>query len=129
MLLQQCCFSNGCALWIIGEYCLSLSEVESGISTIKQCLGDLPFYLASEEGEAADSSKKSQQVNSITVSSKRPAILADGTYATQSETAFSPPTVVQGSLTSGNLRSLLKKSILIDFFFLVMNFLLFNIAL
>lgn len=98
-----------CALWIIGEYCLSLSEVESGIATIKQCLGDLPFYSASEEGEAADA-KKSQQVNSITVSSRRPAILADGTYATQSaasETAFSPPSVVQGSLTIGNLRSLL----------------------
>ncbi|KAK2967884.1 hypothetical protein RJ640_012364 [Escallonia rubra] len=103
---RVCC----CALWIIGEYCLSLSEVESGISTIKQCLGDLPFYTVLEDGEAADSSKKSQQVNSATVSSRRPAILADGTYATQSaasETAFSPPTVVQGSLTSGNLRSLL----------------------
>ncbi|XP_076884488.1 coatomer subunit beta-1-like [Bidens hawaiensis] len=99
-----------CALWIISEYCLSLSEVESGISTIKQCLGDLPFYMASEEGDANDSSKKSQQVNSITVSSKRPAILADGTYATQSaasETAFSPLTVVSTTLTSGNLRSLL----------------------
>ncbi|KAM7513441.1 hypothetical protein LguiB_012316 [Lonicera macranthoides] len=99
-----------CALWIIGEYCLSLSEVESGIATVKQCLGDLPFYSVSEEGESADSSKKSQVVNSTTVSSKRPAILADGTYATQSaasETAFSPPTVVQGSLSSGNLRSLL----------------------
>lgn len=98
-----------CALWIIGEYCLSLSEVESGIATIKQCLGDLPFYSPSEEGEAAET-KKSQVVNSITVSSRRPAILADGTYATQSaasETAFSPPTVVQGSLTTGNLRSLL----------------------
>ncbi|CAN4118777.1 unnamed protein product [Withania somnifera] len=99
-----------CALWIIGEYCISLSEVESGIATIKQCLGDLPFYSASEEGEANDSSKKPQQINSTTVSSRRPAVLADGTYATQSaasETAFSPPTVVQGSLTTGNLRSLL----------------------
>uniref|UniRef100_M1BX30 Coatomer subunit beta-1 n=1 Tax=Solanum tuberosum TaxID=4113 RepID=M1BX30_SOLTU len=100
-----------CALWIIGEYCLSLSEVESGITTIKQCLGDLPFYSVSEESEAADSSKKTQQANSITtLSSRRPAVLADGTYATQSaasETAFSPPTVVQGSLTTGNLRSLL----------------------
>lgn len=99
-----------CALWIIGEYCLSLSEVESGLATIKQCLGDLPFFSVSEEGEAAENSKKVQQANSITVSSRRPAILADGTYATQSaasETAFSPPTVVQGSLASGNLRSLL----------------------
>lgn len=99
-----------CALWIIGEYCLSLSEVESGIATIKQCLGDLPFYSATEEEESNDSSKKTQQVNAITVSSRRPAILADGTYATQSaasETALSPPTIVQGSLASGNLRSLL----------------------
>ncbi|KAH1067227.1 hypothetical protein J1N35_032214 [Gossypium stocksii] len=99
-----------CALWIIGEYCLSLSEVESGIATIKQCLGELPFYSVSEEGEATDASKKTPQANSITVSSRRPAVLADGTYATQSaasETAFSSPTVVQGSLASGNIRSLL----------------------
>lgn len=99
-----------CALWIIGEYCLSLSEVENGITTIKQCLGDLPFFSVSEEGEASDSSKKVQQVNATTVSSRRPAVLADGTYATQSaasETAFSPPTLVQGSLSPGNLRSLL----------------------
>ncbi|KAJ4848887.1 hypothetical protein Tsubulata_042586 [Turnera subulata] len=100
-----------CALWIIGEYCLSLSEVESGIATIKQCLGELPFFSASEEGENPDASKKPQQATSVTVSSRRPTVLADGTYATQSaasETAFSPPTVVvQGSLASGNLRSLL----------------------
>ncbi|TYJ30137.1 hypothetical protein E1A91_A06G114500v1 [Gossypium mustelinum] len=99
-----------CALWIIGEYCLSPSEVESGIATIKQCLGELPFYSVSEEAEATDAYKKTPQTNSITISSRRPAILADGTYATQSaasETAFSPPTIVQGSLTSGNLRSLL----------------------
>ncbi|KAJ6806603.1 coatomer subunit beta-1-like [Iris pallida] len=101
-----------CALWIIGEYCLSLSEVESGISTIKQCLGDLPFYTVSEEGETNDSLKKPQQVNSsVTVSSRRPAVLADGTYATQSaasETAVSAPAIVPGTLSStGNLRSLI----------------------
>ncbi|CAH1436924.1 unnamed protein product [Lactuca virosa] len=96
-----------CALWIISEYCLSLSEVESGIMTIKQSLGDLPFYEAPEEG---DNENKSQKVNSITVSSKRPAILADGTYATQSaasETVFAPVNSLQSTLTSGNLRSLL----------------------
>ncbi|XP_057454030.1 coatomer subunit beta-1-like [Lotus japonicus] len=106
-----------CALWIIGEYCLSLSEVESGIATIKQCLGDLPFYTLTEDGEGQDTSKATQQVNSGTVSSRRPAILADGTYATQSaalETAMSPPTLVQGSLSSiGNLRSLILSG---DFF-------------
>jgi len=106
-----------CALWITGEYCLSLSEVESGIATIKQCLGDLPFYTVTEEGDGQEASRPIQQVNSTTVSSRRPAILADGTYATQSaalETAMSPPTLVQGSLSSiGNLRSLLLSG---DFF-------------
>jgi len=106
-----------CALWITGEYCLSLSEVESGIATIKQCLGDLPFYTVTEEGDGQEASRPIQQVNSNTVSSRRPAILADGTYATQSaalETAMSPPSLVQGSLSSiGNLRSLLLSG---DFF-------------
>jgi coatomer subunit beta len=107
-----------CALWILGEYSLSLSEVESAISTIKQCLGDLPFYTVSEEGETTDSSKPSQPVvNSVTVSSRRPAVLADGTYATQSaatETANSAPASALGSLASSqNLRSLILSG---DFF-------------
>ncbi|XP_050384402.1 coatomer subunit beta-1-like isoform X2 [Argentina anserina] len=107
------------ALWIIGEYCLSLSEVESGIATIKQCLGELPFYTASEETEAQDVSRNThtQVMNSSTVSSRRPVVLADGTYATQSaalETAMSAPVLVQGSLASvGNLRSLILSG---DFF-------------
>ncbi|KAH0901107.1 hypothetical protein HID58_040610 [Brassica napus] len=99
-----------CALWIIGEYCLSFSEVESGISTITQCLGELPFYSVSEESEPTEASKKIQPTSSAMVSSRKPVILADGTYATQSaasETTFSSPTVVQGSLASGNLRALL----------------------
>ncbi|KAF8102623.1 hypothetical protein N665_0198s0317 [Sinapis alba] len=98
------------ALWIVGEYCLSLSEVESGITTIKQCLGEMPFFSVSEELESNDSSNKTQQNTAAIVSSRRPAILADGTYATQSaasETVFSPSTVAQGSLASGNLRSLI----------------------
>ncbi|EPS61596.1 hypothetical protein M569_13199, partial [Genlisea aurea] len=99
-----------CALWIVGEYCLSLSEIESGIATIKQCLGDLPFFSVSEDEESGESSRKIQQATAISVSSRRPAILADGTYATQSaasETALTSPAVVQGSLTTSNLRSIL----------------------
>ncbi|KAI3869020.1 hypothetical protein MKX03_015582 [Papaver bracteatum] len=79
-----------CALWIIGEYCLSLSEAmswesaffHSGHAIIKQCLGNLPFFTVNEKGDRADTSKPSQQVNSITVSSRRPVVLVDGTYAT-----------------------------------------------
>ncbi|KAF7036389.1 hypothetical protein CFC21_047074 [Triticum aestivum] len=105
------------ALWILGEYSLSLSEVESAIATIKQCLGDLPFFTISEEGESADSSKPAQPVvNSVTVSSRRPVVLADGTYATQSAAteAISTPSVTPGSLASTlNLRSLILSG---DFF-------------
>ncbi|KAK4756477.1 hypothetical protein SAY87_006604 [Trapa incisa] len=111
---RVCC----CALWIIGEYCLSLSEVESGIVTIKQCLGDLPFYAEfTEEGEAQDAPKSSRPLNAAVTSSRRPTVLADGTYATQSaalETAMSSPTRVQGLVSSvGNLRALLLSG---DFF-------------
>ncbi|KAG8045246.1 hypothetical protein GUJ93_ZPchr0008g13481 [Zizania palustris] len=106
-----------CALWILGEYSLSLSEVESAISTIKQCLGDLPFYTVSEEGEATDTAKPSQPVvNSVTMSSRRPVVLADGTYATQSAAteAISTPSVAPGSSSSTlNLRSLILSG---DFF-------------
>ncbi|KAI3960722.1 hypothetical protein MKW92_017433 [Papaver armeniacum] len=66
------------------------------------------FFTVNEEGDRADTSKPSQQLNSITVSSRRPASLVAGTYATRSaasETAISPPTLVQGSLASpGKLR-------------------------
>lgn len=107
-----------CALWIVGEYCLSLSEVETGIATIKQCLGDLPFFTpASDEPEESNSHNQPQPVSSATISSRRPVVLADGTYATQSavlETALSPPTLTHGSLASlGNLRSLILSG---DFF-------------
>nr|ACN40292.1 unknown [Picea sitchensis] len=99
-----------CALWIIGEYCLSLSEVENGISTINQCLGELPFYTVAEDAEGLVTNK-SQPANAITVSSRRPAILADGTYATQSaasEIAVATAAMLPGSAAAtGNLRSIL----------------------
>jgi len=99
-----------CALWIIGEYCLSLSEVENGISTINQCLGELPFYTVAEDAEGL-ATIKSQPANAITVSSRRPAILADGTYATQSaasEIAVATHAMIPGSVAAtGNLRSIL----------------------
>ncbi|KAF3321229.1 coatomer subunit beta-1 [Carex littledalei] len=108
-----------CALWILGEYSLSLSEVEAAISTIKQCLGELPFYSATEDADSTtDSTKQPHAVNSsVTTSSRRPVVLADGTYATQSaasEAAVVAPSVVPGSLSNiPNLRSLILSG---DFF-------------
>ncbi|KAG2249771.1 hypothetical protein Bca52824_089399 [Brassica carinata] len=59
--------------------------------------------LCFEESEPTEASNKIQPTSSAMVSSRKPVILADGTYATQSaasETTFSSPTVVQGSLAS-----------------------------
>ncbi|KAH7440154.1 hypothetical protein KP509_04G093900 [Ceratopteris richardii] len=107
-----------CALWIIGEYCLSQQEVESGISTIKQSLGDLPFFTVTEDGEVVDptATKSQGQTNKASVfaastSSRRPAVLADGTYATQSATseiAMAAPALAMGAAsTTANLRAVL----------------------
>eukprot|EP00850_Spirogloea_muscicola_P011156 SM000068S20588 [mRNA] locus=s68:311782:317687:- [translate_table: standard] len=105
-----------CALWIIGEYCQSRTEVEQGIGTVKQSLGDLPFFVAAEEVQEDTAVKPAGAAPGVTavpapvVTSKRPAILADGTYATQSaavEIAIAAPTVVASAGSSANLRALL----------------------
>ena len=96
-------------LWIFAACCTSFPEFKGGTASIKWCLSELPFLSVSEE-ESNDSSQKVQQVNSMTVSFKRPTILDVGTYATHhavSGIAFSPPTIFQGSVASRNLRSLL----------------------
>ncbi len=102
-----------CALWIIGEYSLSLQEIEGGISVIKQSLGDLPFYTTAEEGEVIDTSatKPGNQTPTPPTASKRPAILADGTYATQVAVPASVSTVpslmAMAGSTTANLRAIL----------------------
>jgi coatomer subunit beta len=99
-----------CALWIIGEYSLSLQEIEGGISVIKQSLGDLPFYTTAEEGEVLDTSatKPGNQTPTPPTASKRPAILADGTYATQVAVAATVPSLMaMAGSTTANLRAIL----------------------
>ncbi|KAB2614525.1 coatomer subunit beta-1-like [Pyrus ussuriensis x Pyrus communis] len=100
-----------------------------GTASIKRYLSELHFLSVSEE-ESNDSSQKVQQVNFMAMSFKRPTILADGTYATHhaaSRIAFSPPTLFQGSVACGNLRSLLLTG---DFFLgIVVAYLMTKLAL
>uniref|UniRef100_M8BKU4 Coatomer subunit beta-1 n=1 Tax=Aegilops tauschii TaxID=37682 RepID=M8BKU4_AEGTA len=44
-------FICSCALWILGEYSFSLSEVRRAISTIMRTLGDQPFNDVSEKSD------------------------------------------------------------------------------
>ncbi|KAF7030280.1 hypothetical protein CFC21_041855 [Triticum aestivum] len=94
-------FICSCALWILGEYSLSLFEVEKAISTIKESLGDQPFYAVSEESESIDSSKPDHPaMDSSTLFSKRLLVaLLNDTCATQS--AATDDSIFNPALTSG----------------------------
>ncbi|XP_044978546.1 coatomer subunit beta-1-like [Hordeum vulgare subsp. vulgare] len=94
-------FICSCALWILGEYSLSLVEVEGAISTIKESLGDQPFYAVSEKSGSIDSSKPDHPaMDSSTLFSKRLLVaLLNGTSARQS--AATDDSIVTPALTSG----------------------------
>ncbi|GJP57401.1 hypothetical protein CLOP_g5 [Closterium sp. NIES-67] len=110
-----------CALWIVGEFAQTLPEAQHAMATIKQSLGDLPFYTtasAEADAEAADAAKPVAPGVAavpppppVIATSKRPAVLADGTYATQSaasEVSAAPTAVVAAAGgAAANLRSLL----------------------
>eukprot|EP00232_Nephroselmis_pyriformis_P004938 CAMPEP_0182913626 /NCGR_PEP_ID=MMETSP0034_2-20130328/38136_1 /TAXON_ID=156128 /ORGANISM="Nephroselmis pyriformis, Strain CCMP717" /LENGTH=928 /DNA_ID=CAMNT_0025050353 /DNA_START=200 /DNA_END=2986 /DNA_ORIENTATION=- len=94
-----------CALWIIGEYCTTADLVEAAMGVLKASLGDHPLF-----GGEAEEGEKEEVVGAPLGSSKRPAVLADGTYATQ-------VSVVEAATGGGsavpNLRALLLSG---DFF-------------
>ena len=90
-----------CALWVIGEYATTDEEVHASFAAIKGALGPTPFHTAAEEapegpGEGPDGvpgGPRPSVAAAPHVSSKRPAVLADGTYATQSAAAESAAAV------------------------------------
>jgi coatomer subunit beta len=69
-----------CALWITGEYATSMEQVEAAIEVIKSGMGPLPFY--GEDGSSEDEAKAGKSTEPLP-SVVRPAVLSDGTYATQ----------------------------------------------
>lgn len=90
-----------CALWIMGEYCATTSEIMAALATLRDALGPVPFLADVVEGEEAPAT-------AAPVGSKRPAVLADGTYATQSAVAEVTSSALPTSAAAGpNLRSLL----------------------
>lgn len=77
------------ALWIVGEYCLEVQDIEDAWKHIRAGLGEIPI-LASEqrllsEAQSEDTEEKAPETKNTPV--KR--VLADGTYATESAFASS----------------------------------------
>ncbi|KAI9249871.1 adaptin N terminal region-domain-containing protein [Sporodiniella umbellata] len=75
------------ALWIIGEYCESVSEIDEAWEQIRRGLGEIPL-LASEQRllDAAEADEEEAGKEAIVPSGAAAPrrILADGTYATES---------------------------------------------
>ena len=104
----------GTCLWIIGEYSLTATQVEEAFAVLKESLGPTPFFQKAsaervdpeEEGaegaaEAASSPLKPRE------NTARPAVLADGTYATQTATVDQPlESGPRGAGALPNLRAL-----------------------
>lgn len=79
------------ALWILGQYSESDDEVAAALHTIRECIGPLPltmtfvdFTAMHNEKISASAASAAEAVSSSTSNSSKPAVLADGTYATQS---------------------------------------------
>jgi coatomer subunit beta len=78
------------ALWIIGEYCESIKEIDDAWDQIRHGLGEIPL-LASEQklldaAEAAEegTEEESKSTPAPSSGSAPRRVLADGTYATES---------------------------------------------
>jgi len=86
------------ALWILGQYSISDSDVHETLHTVRECIGSLPLvqpfldYAAAQAaraaGVAADAAISAladkEAGGGTSAKGSRPVVLADGTYATQS---------------------------------------------
>lgn len=101
-----------CALWIMGEFSLSSEEIYSALSCIKEALGSLPLVAEPSAEETAGEKEEEEIKVKPTPVSSRPAVLADGTYATQMSVVEAAEEAA-GEVSVTNLRDLLMSG---DFF-------------
>ncbi|XP_062501156.1 coatomer subunit beta-like isoform X2 [Corticium candelabrum] len=71
------------ALWILGEYCVTLPDIRHVMDEVKKSLGEIPI-VDSELRKAAGEEKEGEAPISPTGTSSRTLVTDDGTYATQS---------------------------------------------
>jgi coatomer subunit beta len=79
-------------LWIVGEYCETVEDIQNLITLIRQSLGDLP--IVDDELKRVTNSETNKEEDlvlksNITNSTPHQLVTADGTYATQSAFALS----------------------------------------
>ncbi|CAF3448683.1 unnamed protein product [Rotaria sp. Silwood1] len=72
-------------LWLLGEYCSSIEDIQNVMTFIRQSLGDLP--IVDDEIRRATGETKDEQDTSMSAPVQR-LVTADGTYATQNGDFF-----------------------------------------
>lgn len=100
-----------CALWILGEFSTSAQEMGNALDVIKESIGSLPLVPQetsqdAEDGENADEAAQPTETPAVPTSS-RPAVLVDGTYATQTSAVETAAMVEDPFDSSPNIRSLI----------------------
>jgi len=112
-------------LWVLGEYCTDAATLEQALITIRKSIGPLPL-LPPDESEIelpqstpigdskqsnyheAKDSKEKEKEKKLDKKSTTPKLLADGSYATQSQASDKKSAVgesEQKPLTKGGLRA------------------------
>lgn len=98
------------ALWVLGEYATTESEIKHVWDALKEEIGQVPFKSDAEtEEDVAESKKENEQPHTST----KPKILADGTYATESPLEVAAAAAAAAQSETNHLRKCLLEG---DFF-------------
>ncbi|CCU97609.1 unnamed protein product [Malassezia sympodialis ATCC 42132] len=96
------------ALWVVGDYCMSINSVNEAMQQIRQVLGEVPI-LAAEERAAEQTEQPSVEDEPSSAPRTVPTtrVRADGTYATESALTVEAPIEKPSSRSKPPLRSLI----------------------
>lgn len=77
------------ALWILGEYANTSSDILEVFQVVNQTLGEVPIVEAEQKRlDGDDSEEQKNLANSVHVPNNK--VTSDGTYATQSAYSVAP---------------------------------------
>ncbi len=72
------------AVWILGEYCTSTTDIQAVMNEIRQSLGEIPIVEDELRKAAGEEQMEDESVQASGGQAVQKLVTADGTYATQS---------------------------------------------
>ncbi|WFC98855.1 coatomer subunit beta [Malassezia yamatoensis] len=97
------------ALWIVGDYCMTLPNVTEAMVQIRKVLGEVPILAAEQRLQTDDELEpgSTQEVASVPKTNATTRVRADGTYATETALTAEHDQATTKNLTKPPLRSLI----------------------